>query len=313
MSLAAHFLVGPTGVGKSAVAQLLAEQQGAPILSADSMLIYRGMDIGTAKPTVDERGAVPYFGVDLVDPDVTFSAWEYRRHALDALKRVPAPPYAIVTGGTGLYVKALTHGLVDRPGADPALRERWQRRLAEEGIGALQRALREVAPDVFESLADKQNPRRLIRALETVDAPQPRVDRPEEAVPATVVGLSIDPELLNERIAQRVHTMYDQGLLDEVEQLLAAGKPLSKTARQAIGYAEAMDLVEGRLTQAQAIERTIVRTRRLAKRQRTWFRHQADVIWVEVTRERSLADLADKVGQQWREHGPTAIRGESRR
>jgi len=302
-----YFLVGPTAVGKSAIAQYLAETRSASILSADSMLIYRGMDIGTATPTREERGDVPYYGVDLVDPEDDFSAWDYRVRALDALTSIGAHAEVIVTGGTGLYVKSLTHGLSGHPGADLALRKEWERRLPEEGIAALQDAVRAANPAGFKALADKENPRRLIRALETAGTSVPRQEWQGETGPM-LVGLSMDPELLNARIAQRVDEMYAQGLVDEVTQLLARERPLSRTARQAIGYAEAIDLVEGRMTQAEAVERTVIRTRRLAKRQRTWFRHQARVDWVDVTPRSSVASLAGEVVERWERHGPTEIR-----
>ncbi len=306
---AAYFLVGPTAVGKSAVAQVLAEQRSATILSADSMLIYRGMDIGTATPTPAECGDVPYYGVNLVDPDVDFSAWDYRLHALEALASIAEGTQVIVTGGTGLYVKSLTHGLAGHPGADQALRAEWDRRLQEEGVDALQEAVREANPAGFEALSDKENPRRLIRALETAGAPEAQQAWLNEPGP-TLVGLSMSPELLNARIAQRVEAMYAQGLVEEVVRLFAREQPLSKTARHAIGYTEAIDLVEGRATQAEAMERTIVRTRRLAKRQRTWFRNQMRVDWVEVTPQSSVALLAEQVAERWGEHGPTVIRAE---
>lgn len=307
MDHAAYFLVGPTAVGKSTVAQHLAEQRSASILSADSMLIYRGMDIGTAKPTMAERGDVPYYGVDLADPDEGFSVWDYRQHALEALALLDDNRELIVTGGTGLYVKSLIHGLEDRPGGDPALRAEWKQRLEEEGIGPLQEAVRQADPALFEALADKENPRRLIRALETAGSPQatPSWQSADEPV---LVGLSMDPKLLNVRIAQRVEEMYAQGLVEEVTRLLERESPLSKTARQAIGYAEAIELIEGQVTRAEAVERTTIRTRRLAKRQRTWFRHQANVAWVEVTPESDVATVGDQVAQRWREHGATEIR-----
>jgi len=306
------FLVGPTAVGKTAVAQVLAEQRRAAVLSADSMLIYRGMDIGTAKPTSGERGHVPYYGMDLAGPEALFSAWDYRRYVLALLAELPDDGELIVTGGTGLYIKSLTHGLVDRPGGDAGLREAWEVRLHEAGgFERLQQVVRETVPEIYEALADKQNPRRLIRALETAGGVRSGPGwQHERSGGPVLIGLSMVPELLNARIARRVQAMYAQGFIAEVEQLLASGATLSKTARQAIGYAEAIDLIEGRLTEAQAVERTTVRTRRLAKRQRTWFRHQAEVIWVEVTESSTVASLAEHVSQLWREHGPTAIKRE---
>ncbi len=305
---AAYFLVGPTAVGKSAVAQVLAEARNSVILSADSMLIYRGMDIGTAKPTPVERGDVPYYGVDLVDPEESFSVWDYRLHALDALREVGDEGELIVTGGTGLYVKSLTHGLADRPGADGELRAEWERRLEEEGIEALRAAARAADPKGFAALADTDNPRRLIRALESAGASSPSRSWQASRLNVKLVGLSMAPELLSAHIVQRVDAMYAAGLLEEVERLLGRDRPLSDTARQAIGYAEAIDVIEGRSSREDAMQRTVVRTRRLAKRQRTWFRNQADVAWVEVTPESTVASLVEQVSELWREYGPAGIR-----
>jgi len=305
----AHFIVGATAVGKSAVAQFLAEKRGSVILSADSMLIYRGMDIGTAKPSAEERGDVPYFGIDLADPSEKFSVWDYRQYALGVLaKNAGSAGGVIVAGGTGLYVKSLTHGLENRPGADSALREEWEMRIREEGVGVLQEHLRKVAPEAFESLSDRENPRRLIRALESAGSNHKRQSWQERESEALIVGLSMDNSLLHERIARRVEIMYADGLVAEVEQLLARERPLSDTALQAIGYAEAISLIEGRMTQEQAVERTVIRTRQLAKRQRTWFRNQAQVAWVEVRADSGVEELAERVEDLWREHGATGVR-----
>jgi len=304
----ACFLVGATAVGKSAVAQFLAVKRGDIILSADSMLIYRGMDIGTAKPSVAERGSVPYYGVDLVDPSDKFSAWDYRQHALKVLADYSGGGRGvIVTGGTGLYVKSLTHGLEDRPGADLALRKKWERRVEEEGIGVLQDALRDADSVAFESLVDRENPRRLIRALESVGSQHKPQQWSEIKSEAMLVGLSMEPKLLHDRIALRVEIMYSEGLVAEVEVLLASEQPMSDTARQAIGYSEAIDFIEGRMTQAEAMERTVIRTRRLAKRQRTWFRNQAQVAWVDVTPDSSVEELADQVEALWEKFGKIKI------
>lgn len=303
----AYFLVGPTAVGKTAVAQRLAEERDAAILSADSMLIYRGMDIGTAKPSLEARSMVPYYGMDLVNPEMSFSVWDYRRHAMAALE-AESDRDIIVVGGTGLYVKSLTDGLTARPGGDATLRRKWARRLEHEGIEVLQEALHAADAEALAALDDPRNPRRLIRALECAGLPgSTRAWGHSQGRTAPLVGLWMTPELLNARIVQRVDAMYDEGLLEEVERLLASGGTLSKTARQAIGYAEAAEFIAGHITQAEARERTVVRTRRLAKRQRTWFRHQAEVDWVEVTPTATVAALADAVAQRWRKHGATAI------
>lgn len=308
MQLKCYFLVGPTAVGKSSVAQYLAEKRGAAILSADSMLIYRGMDIGTATPTAEERGDVEYYGINLVAPDQKFSVWDYRQHALNALEKcLSEGKEVIVAGGTGLYVKSLTHGLENRPGEDRSLRDKWEKQFKDDGIKALQDALRKVDPVAYELLVDKENPRRLIRALESVGSKHNSQRWTEVDTVPFLVGLYMEPELLNERIARRVEIMYNDGLIAEVEGFLSQDSPMSVTAMQGIGYAEAIDFIEGRLTQKEAMERTVVRTRRLAKRQRTWFRNQAKVEWIYITPESKVEEIAMEVEMLWKEHGPTNV------
>jgi tRNA dimethylallyltransferase len=304
MQFKCDILVGATAVGKSAVAQCLAERRGSLILSADSMLVYRGMDIGTAKPTAAERGSVPYYGIDLADPSEKFSVWNYHQHALGVLsEHAERDGGVIVVGGTGLYVKSLTHGLEDRPGADAALRKEWELRVRDEGVRVLQEHVRSVAPEAYAALADNENPRRLLRVLESVGSlhERRRWSDPGDYVPP--VALVMDNKLLHERIARRVEIMYAEGLVAEVERLLACELPMSDTARQAIGYTEAISYIEGNMTQAEAMERTIIRTRQLAKRQRTWFRNQTKAIGVEVFADSTVDNLADRVQEIWEKQG----------
>lgn len=306
----AYFLAGPTASGKTAVAHYLAERHGYAILSADSMLVYRGMDIGTAKPTEEMCGGVPYFGVDLVAPSETFNVWQYRQHALDVLAECErAGRRLVVVGGTGLYLKALTHGLDKSPEADPAVREHWERVLEEQGVAPLVEALREQSPSLFDAIDDQGNGRRLVRFLEWasagLDAPPSNWAKKEADVP--MVALRVENEVLKSRIEKRVHTMYGQGLLDEVRRLLDKSAPLSKTARQAIGYAEAIALLKGDGSREEAVERTVARTRQLAKRQRTWLRTQADVMWVDVTADSTVEETAAAVDAIWSEQGPTTV------
>ena len=310
-ALSAFFLVGPTAVGKSGAAQLLAERMDAAILSADSMMVYRAMDIGTAKPLPHERGSVPYYGIDLVSPRQKFSVWDYRQHALQALSECAEKGNgAIVTGGTGLYIKSLTHGLDARRGADEKLREYWNERLRQEGVAPLQQHLRENAPELYAALDDRENPRRLIRALEESRRGRSGGSWADLGKGPLIIGLSMENGLLHERIAKRVDIMYKSGMVEEAERLLTSGDPLSETAAQAIGYAEAIAYIEGKISVEQAKERTVIRTRQLAKRQRTWFRHQANVEWVEVTADMSVEDVAARVESLWRDHGRTPIRTE---
>jgi tRNA dimethylallyltransferase len=310
----AFFLVGPTAVGKTDVAQRLAERMSTGILSADSMQVYRGMDIGTAKIPTEARGTVPYAGMDLVNPDQSFSVWLYREQALAALRSDALNGRrTIIVGGTGLYVKSLVDGL--EPASAPSLeaRVRWENLWMSHGIGALKEALRSLDGPALEALSDKENPRRLIRALERAQSgisasPAGWRERRPEVGGAPLVGLTLPTADLRERIGQRVRAMYGAGLIDEVRGLLQRYGTLSETAGAAIGYAEAIACIRGECGVSEAVERTLARTRSLAKRQRTWFRHQADVRWVEVDMGMSTDEVADRVWSLWSEYGPTTIR-----
>jgi len=307
---ALHVLVGPTASGKSAVAQLMAEQSGAAVLSADSMLVYRGMDIGTAKPDQDARQRVDYLGVDLADPCDSFSVWAYREAVAAQLAGLPPEREVLVAGGSGLYVKALTMGLA-AAGAAPETRARWEALFADQGVEGLQQALRQRDAEGLAGLSDPLNPRRLIRALERHEAGGETAEEASlwcgAATGPIVAGLWMEPALLNKRIEQRVETMYAAGLLEEVIGLLADPRGLSETARQAIGYAEAIAVIEGRSSREEAMAVTAARTRRLAKRQRTWFRHQAQVEWIEVQPGEPLESVAHRVRAVWRTHGSASM------
>ena len=306
----ACFLVGPTAVGKSSVAQWIAEKEGCEIVSADSMTVYRGMDIGTAKPAPEERARAKYHCLDLTTPDKPFSVWDYRRAAYEALADVASRgARAIIAGGSGLYIKSLTDGLGSIPPSDPALREHWTDVLEKEGVGPLQEALRARNQALFESLADRQNPRRLIRALEQAEAGvnmPPRTWKDKRAC-APLAGLVLPPDLLKSRIESRVREMYRLGLVEEVRALLQGGVALSPAARQAIGYAEAIDVLNGDCSPDGAIAKTVLRTKQFAKRQMTWFRHQANVKWIETGPETSIGEIAKLVLSHWEKYGPTEI------
>ncbi len=303
---AGYFLVGPTASGKSAVAHILAEEFGSGVLSADSMLVYRGMDIGTAKPTLAERAEVPYWGIDLVEPDTPFSVYAYRDAVRAQLAAVEHPP--VVAGGTGLYVKSLVLGLDPQSDEAAESRAKWEFCHDTEGVEGLRQALRALAPDMLSDLDDPDNPRRLIRALERAEAghggARAWVSRVQQ-VP--VVGLRVEPALLAERIERRVDEMYAHGLAEEMRELLASGVTLARTAAQAIGYAEVIDYVRGLCTLDEAKARTVVRTRRLAKRQRTWFRHQVVTEWVDVGAGEDPGQVARRVREVWERYGATPI------
>ena len=314
----AWILAGATATGKTAVAQVLAEQLGCAILSADAMLVYRGMDIGTAKPAPAERGSVPYFGLDLVTPAEPFSTGAWISAAARALAALPDAsvcsgavsrfsPRLIVAGGTGLYIKALTSGF-DSEASDPARRAHWQSLFEREGLDALQRALAERAPGALATLADPANPRRLVRALEHLDARGSLPENWHRSAPAApVLALRLPREQLHARIERRVVNMFKQGLADEVRALRQLYPFWSATALQAIGYAEACALLDGLLSERAAFEKIVIRTRQLAKRQETWFRHQAQTVWLDIDDNDPPAHIAQRVLDLWRQHGPATI------
>ena len=282
----AFVLVGPTASGKSSVAQFLAEQTGTPVVSADSMNIYCGMDIGTAKPSPGERGAIEYYGINLVAPTQSFSVGDWLDAVRPAFHDFEKPP--IVAGGTGLYVKCLLQGLDHLPAADELLRARaGKMSLAELQIEAM-----DASPEAYAALADKNNTRRLIRLLE-----HGGISRRWEKELPTVVGLHVERDVLHKRISERVEKMYTAGLIEEARELI--GLKLSLTAEKAIGYVEAFAVLRGEMTEAEAKERTIIRTRQLSKRQMTWFRHQLKVEWVETKRFRTLEKIAQEVSAVW--------------
>ena len=304
-----YVLVGPTAIGKTDVAHHIAEQEKACILSADSMLIYQGMTIGTAKPTPDEIGNIPYLGINCVTPAEEFNVGDYLEYAQQSFSRVQQDGRPlIVAGGTGLYVKCLLEGLAELPEANQALRAKLDKLYQSKGIEALQERLLQRDPLSYEHLNDKKNPRRLIRAIELAEQDiQKPMTWKDVSSTTPIVGLQMDRECLYARIKQRVYTMYEQGLLDEVQQLMETYPVWSKTAERAIGYAEARKVIKGNMTKDAAIDKTIIRTRQLAKRQMTWFRHQTAVEWVSIEPDAVIEEIAERVVNIWRTHGPTAI------
>lgn len=289
MSAARRYcLAGATATGKSAVAQLLAERIGGVILSADAMLVYRSLDIGTAKPSRAERGDVPYFGIDCVTPAEDFSAAMWLNEA-ERASASSAP--CIVAGGTGLYFSALLRGLDPSPPSNPALRatlealplEALQARLAATG----------------RTIADPSNPRRLVRALEILESGGELPGGWQEKVKPALTALTWDRAVLHQRIARRVEEMYAAGLLVEAERARTLYPQWSRTAAQAIGYAEAFAVLDGTMSLAEAKERTVIRTRQLARRQEVYLRGQFEVTWIRGESGDTVESLAEKVAQEW--------------
>lgn len=294
------FLGGPTASGKSRVGHLLAEGLGGEIISVDSMQVYRGLDIGTAKPSPEERAHVPHHLVDILDLSESFDAAQFAARAqmaaADILKRGRVP---IFCGGTGLYFNALLDGLGKSPDSNPVMRAELEQCPLEELL--LELLARD--PETYERI-DRKNPRRVIRAVEVlrltgqiVTPQRARWETEPEASPVFFAGLERDPEDLKRRIDLRVDEMFALGLEAETRRLLGLGLEANRSAMQAIGYHQVVDYLRGGLSHEDTIALIKQRTRKYAKRQMTWFRRQARVQWFPVGPEESLEKIAGAVGE----------------
>jgi len=275
-------LAGPTASGKTAIAEWIARNHpGFEILSADSMQVYRGMDIGTAKPSLATRKEIRYHGLDLANPNEPFSTGLWLDHATKALQECTARGNRmIVVGGTGLYFRALLQG-IDASTADTAARARGEALLASGGMDALRAEIHRLDPDALATLNadDSRNPRRLLRLLEKLATPSACTihHSPLTIHHSPLFLLSLPSAILRERIAQRIEQIFASGLLDETRALLAAYPDWEKSSlpsAHAIGYAEAIAVLRGNMTEPKAKELIAIRTSQYARRQRTFFRHQ---------------------------------------
>jgi len=285
-------ICGPTAAGKTALALKLGKRFDVEVISADSRQIYRGMDIGTAKPTPDELSRLRHHLVDVVDPAEQFTAADFveqgRWLALDILKRRRLP---FVVGGTGLYIRALTDGLVAVPGGDEALRRRFHQLEQEQGEGALYRLLQERDP----GMAARIHPRnqvRIVRALEVLELTGERLsalqaahafaDRPFATLK---IGLAPDRDELFRRIDRRAELMLESGLIEETRHLLAKGYSPRLKSLQTIGYRECIQYLQGEISLDETLSLIQRATRHYAKRQLTWFRKDDSIIWVDSCQE----------------------------
>jgi tRNA dimethylallyltransferase len=289
-------LVGPTATGKSALALAAAAEFGdVEIVSIDSMQVYRGMDIGTAKPTPAERAAVPHHLIDLADPDEGFDLTRFQAAATAAIAGIEARGHrALLVGGTGLYYQAVVDGLTP-PGRDADLHDELDAR-AEDGLADLYAELERLDP-VAAGRIEPANRRRVVRALEVTLATGrpfssygPGMFAPASGLRVRRAGVWLPRAVTSARIAERVAAMERQGLVEEVRRLAAVPGGLSLTARQAIGYQEIFEHLEGLTTLEAALGRAADRTRALARRQRMWFRRDPRITWLG-TAENPLAVL----------------------
>ena len=280
-------LAGPTAVGKSAIALRLAEQLGGEIISADCMQVYRGLDIGTAKPTPAERTRVPHHLVDVVGLTESFDAAQFVRLAHVAVADIQSRGRVVILcGGTGLYLKAFLKGLGPAPPADAALRAS----LESTPLPELLRELAERDPATYERI-DRKNPRRVIRAVEVIrltgkpfSAQRADWQSSPLAPPATIgcFGFARAATDLHQRIEARVDAMFRAGWVAETEQLLQHGLAQNKTAMQALGYRQIVEHLHGERSLAETVELVKVRTRQFAKRQMTWCRRQLELTWIHL-------------------------------
>ncbi len=293
-------ICGPTGVGKTAVGIQLAEKLDGEIISADSMQIYRYMDIGTAKPTADEQSRIPHHMIDIVDPDENFDAVRFAEMARDKVMQLhQRGVMPLVVGGTGLYIKALLQGLFQSNPVDPKIRERLMKEAAENGSGILYDRLKRVDPDT----ADRLHPNdsyRIIRALETIESTGRSISEhqqehgfADEPFNALKICLQIDRQKLYERIDKRVDMMIEEGLVDEVKKLLAMSYSADLKSMQSIGYRHMVEFLAEQLPWDECV-RTLKRdTRRFAKRQFTWFGADQQIQWYEPDQLNEIVRLVE--------------------
>ena len=293
-------LAGPTAVGKSEIATLLAEKLGGEIISVDSMQVYRGLDIGTAKPSPEERARVPHHLIDVVELNEPFDAARFielaHRVVADIERRGRLP---ILCGGTGLYFKAFLQGLGQAPPANAALRAI----LEATPLPELLRELAERDPVTYERI-DRQNPRRIIRAIEVIrltgkpfSSQRANWDHASRIThhPANCFGLARSPADLRQRIDARVDSMFRRGWVAETEALLKRGLAENKTALQALGYRQIVEHLRGERSLPETVELVKIRTRQFAKRQMTWFWRQLQLTWINLEPQASAEAVVKSV------------------
>ena len=295
-------IMGPTAVGKSRVAVEVAKEFETEVLTADSRQVYRGMDVGTDKPSREERQAVPHRLIDLVDPDKSYNVGLYRRQAIDEIERLYRDSrLPLVVGGTGFYVRTLLKGLCDAPPADPDVREALWREAKDQGYDRLYARLVEVDP----AAAARLHPRdesKVIRALEVFQLSGRRMSEfqrehgfAERPFSALVIGLNRDRAALYRRIEERIDWQLAHGLIEETRQLLAQGCPRMSAAMKGLGYRQVAEHLVGEYDAAEMVRRFKRDTRHFSKRQMTWFRKEPGIQWLVVEESESAQHTAAKV------------------
>jgi tRNA dimethylallyltransferase len=278
-------ICGPTGVGKTRLAVKLARKLNSEIIHADSRQVYRGMDIGTAKPSREELATVPHHMLDVVNPDESYNAGKYSRQASQIINHLHQEgKIPVVEGGTGLYIRALTDGIFDGPGANYVHREQLEKEADQKGVDVLYKRLQQLDPEASQRIqpADRM---RIIRGLEVVETTGKPLSTWQKETPRPPYntlrfGLSLPRPMLYKRIEQRVDCMIERGLVDEVKELLEYGYSEDLNSMQGLGYKQTVLYLKGRISLDEAINLIKRDTRRFAKRQLTWFRKDNRIKWL---------------------------------
>lgn len=306
MAIPIWILTGPTASGKTDVALKIAESIGAEIVSADSMLVYRGMDIGTEKPSRTARNTIPHHLIDIVESWEEYSVGQYVKDLEGVISKLyqQSKPFMIV-GGTALYLKAIVDGLFEGPPADWEYRNYLRSVAEEKGSDYLYKILIEVDPEIATKLHSNDQ-KRVIRALEVykttgqrISSFQTQFGHKNPKYDCLIVALEHDRDILYKRIEARIDRMLLRGLIDEVRTLLHNPSGLSKQASQALGYKEIINYFSGKHTLYETIEVMKKRTRWFAKRQMTWFRSFSDIHWVHVSTDNDIIRLSERVLEQF--------------
>jgi len=298
-------VLGVTASGKARLGFELAKSLDGEIISVDSMKVYRRMDIGTAKPSRQAQEEVRHHLVDVVEPSESFSVGLFLERALAVIDDIRSRGKTVVAvGGTALYIKALLYGLFEGPGSDELIRAELKARVQREGTARLHEALQRIDPEAA-SRIDSNDAKRIIRALEVyqltgrpISSFQKQFDAEKPMHDWIILGLRRQKEEESRRMNARVKRMIEQGLVEEVRSLLAEERPLSRQARCAIGYAEIIEHLQGRMSLEDAIEEVKKNTRRLAKGQRTWFKTFKGVRWIDVGPEETAESVIERAKRE---------------
>ncbi len=292
-------IVGPTAVGKTQLSLDVAEEFSSQIINADSMQLYRGMDIGTAKLPVSERRGIKHHMLDVLDVTQTANVADYQRDARKIVQELNESGIgSVVVGGSGLFVQALLEDM-QFPGSDPEIRERLTKEAEEIGPDAIYQRLVDLDPIAAQNILPG-NTRRVIRALEVIEltgqAPVTTLQQLTEVVPSIRIGLKLDRAQLDDRIIKRVELMWEQGLVDEVRHLETLGIRNGLTASKALGYAQVLQALDGQISMDEAKAQTIQATKRFARRQESWFARDKKIQWLDAAKT-SLNDIAQLVNK----------------